>query len=115
VLITETPRSGWAVSSAGETVALDLAMSDELRRAGTVREVVRLVQETRKQVGLEVTDRIELWWRAGDETGDALRSAAQQVAGEVLAVSVTEGAPAAPVSPHEFPALGLTVWLRAVG
>ena len=61
VLLTETPREGWAVATeAGETVALDLTVTPELRRAGLAREVVRLVQEARKTGGLEVTDRIDL-------------------------------------------------------
>jgi isoleucyl-tRNA synthetase len=116
VLITEQPRSGWAVASAAaETVALDLELTDELRRAGTVREVVRLVQDARKAQGLDVTDRIELWWRASGETATALTEGAGLIATEVLAVSVTDDTPAAPLSPHEVPDLGLTLWLRPVG
>jgi isoleucyl-tRNA synthetase len=116
LLVTESPRSGWAVASAGaETVALDLELTDELRRAGAVREVVRLVQDTRKAQGLDVTDRVELWWEAQDETAAALREAAPLLAAEVLAVSVTEGRPAAPLSPHHAAELGLRFWLRPVG
>jgi isoleucyl-tRNA synthetase len=116
VLRTETPRSGWAVSSAGaETVALDLELTDELRRAGTVREVIRLVQEARKGQGFDVSDRIELWWSAADgPTADAVREGTAALAGEVLAVSCTEGTPNAPLAPHQVDELGLTFWLRAV-
>ena len=87
VIVTERPRSGWAVeSAAGETVALDLTVTPELRRAGLVREAIRLVQEARKAAGLEVTDRIELWWEAtGSELAEALRAHADEVAAEVLA------------------------------
>jgi isoleucyl-tRNA synthetase len=116
LLVTESPRTGWAVASAGsETVALDLELTDELRRAGTVREVVRLVQETRKAQGLDVTDRVELWWEADGETAVALRESALPLASEVLAVSITEGKPAAPLSPHEARDIGLRFWLRPVG
>jgi isoleucyl-tRNA synthetase len=116
LLVTESPRSGCAVASAGaETVALDLELTDELRRAGTVREVVRLVQDTRKAQGLDVTDRVELWWEAAGETALALRESTDLLAGEVLAVSVKEGPPAAPLSPHTAADLGLTFWLRPVG
>jgi isoleucyl-tRNA synthetase len=116
VLRTETPRSGWAVSSAAnETVALDLELTDELRRAGTVREVIRLVQEARKGQGFDVSDRIELWWSAGDSaTSEALREGRDLLATEVLALGCTEGSPNAPLAPHEVPELGLTFWLRAV-
>ncbi len=74
VLVTETPRTGWAVATrAGETVALDLEITPELRRAGLVRDAVRLVQEGRKASGLDVSDRIELWWSADGELAEALR------------------------------------------
>ena len=93
VVVTETPRTGWAVAAdGGETVALDLTVTPELRRAGLAREVVRLVQDARKATGLEVTDRIALTWSASSaELGEALREHAGAVAGEVLAESFTEG------------------------
>jgi isoleucyl-tRNA synthetase len=116
VLTTETPRTGWARATAGgETVALDLELTDDLRRAGTVREVIRLVQEGRKSQGFDVSDRIELWWTATDAaTSDALREHAGLLADEVLATSVTEDRPTAPLAPHEVADLGLTFWLRVI-
>ena len=51
----------------GETVALDLELTQELVRAGLLREVIRLVQEQRKSSGLEVSDRIALTWTADGE------------------------------------------------
>jgi isoleucyl-tRNA synthetase len=88
LIVTETPREGWTVASGGGlTVALDLALTPELERAGLVREVIRLVQEARKNSRLEVTDRIELWWVADDEQlRTALTEHADQLAAEVLAV-----------------------------
>jgi isoleucyl-tRNA synthetase len=116
VVVTETPRSGWAVSTAhGETVALDLEITPELRRAGLVREVVRLVQEARKGSGLDVSDRIELWWQAEGEAGQALREGAGRLGEEVLAVTVAEGPPPADVAPHRDDDLGLVFWLQAAG
>jgi isoleucyl-tRNA synthetase len=116
VIVTETPRTGWAVASGqGETVALDLEITPELRQAGLVRDVVRLVQDARKSTGLEVSDRIELWWQAGDDTAAAVRAGSSRLAEEVLAVSVTEGAPTADLAMHEDEELGLTFWLRVAG
>jgi isoleucyl-tRNA synthetase len=117
VVVTETPRSGWAVASAhGETVALDLDITPELRRAGLVREVVRLVQDARKTSGLEVSDRIELWWSADDdELADALREGAPRLGEEVLAVAVEQGPPYADIAPHDDADLGLRFWLREAG
>ena len=84
VVITETPREGWAVATVGgETVALDLTITPELRRAGLARDVVRLVQEARKGAGLDVSDRIELTWSAPPELAEALREHGAAVAEEV--------------------------------
>ncbi|HET6394260.1 MAG TPA: class I tRNA ligase family protein, partial [Blastococcus sp.] len=92
LIVTETPREGWTVASGGGlTVALDLALTPELERAGQVREVVRLVQEARKSSGLEVSDRIQLWWTAEGSIAQALTEHGEQVAGEVLATAVNAG------------------------
>ncbi len=116
VVVTETPRTGWAVASgAGETVALDLAITPELRRAGLVRDVVRLVQEARKTTGLDVSDRIELWWSADGELAEALVEGGGRLADEVLAVQVLTGPPTADVAAHTDAGLGLTFWLRLAG
>jgi leucyl-tRNA synthetase len=117
VVVTETPTLGWAVASdAGVSVALDLELTDELRAAGLAREVVRFVQDARKGSGLEITDRIELWWQAdSDALAAALREHRDAIGREVLAVSVEGGRPNADVKPHRDDDLGLTVWLRAAG
>ena len=118
VVVTRTPREGWAVATgAGETVALDLALTPELVAAGLVRETVRTVQETRKALALDVSDRIELWWEAdaaGAQTASAIRDAAGEIAAEVLAVRLLEGPPNAPLQPHESTELHLKFWLRPV-
>jgi isoleucyl-tRNA synthetase len=118
VIVTEQPRSGWAVETGavdtgtGETVALDLELTDDLRRAGLLREVIRLVQDARKATGLAITDRISLWWTAsGDDLARALRSDGRVVADEVLATAVVEGTePGLPS--HTDDDLGLTFQLR---
>jgi isoleucyl-tRNA synthetase len=117
VVVTETPRSGWAVASAGaETVALDLELTHELRLAGLLREVVRLVQDARKSAGLEVTDRIALRWQVGGspEPAEAVRQHADALAAEVLATSLEEGAPESVAGwfAAEDDDLGLHIWLR---
>jgi isoleucyl-tRNA synthetase len=80
-------------SGGGLTVALDLTLTPALERAGLAREAVRLIQEARKTSGLEVSDRIELWWTAEGAMSKALPEHAAQIAAEVLAVSVHAGTP----------------------
>ncbi len=112
VIVTETPRAGWAVAaSAGETVALDLTVTPELRRAGLAREVVRLVQEARKTSGLDVTDRVDWRWQGDGELAEALREHADAVAAEVLATAYGEGRGEGEPSGGD-PETGLVFWLR---
>ncbi|WP_106848176.1 isoleucine--tRNA ligase [Blastococcus sp. Marseille-P5729] len=93
VIVTETPQEGWAVhSEGGESVALDLEITDELRAAGLSREAIRLIQDARKNAGLDVSDRIALTWSAEGELATAVREHADRIADEVLATSVSEGA-----------------------
>jgi isoleucyl-tRNA synthetase len=116
VVITEAPAEGWAVESeGGATLALDLTITPELRRAGLARDAVRAIQESRKANGLDVSDRIELWWQAEGEVGDALAEHGGQVADEVLAVRFDRGHPPIDMAHHDDPDLGLTWWLRAAG
>ncbi|HEU4674350.1 MAG TPA: DUF5915 domain-containing protein, partial [Motilibacteraceae bacterium] len=119
VVVTETPREGWAVvGEGGESVALDLHLTPELVRAGLAREAVRLVQEARKASGFEVSDRIALWWLAEGELAQSLRELGGQVGEEVLAVQVTEGEPTADdvaagasLPEHGDADLGLRFWV----
>lgn len=94
VIITETPQQGWAVhSEGGESVALDLTITDELRAAGLAREAVRLIQDARKNAGLDVSDRITLHWSSDDAgVAAAVREHAARIGEEVLAPSIDEGA-----------------------
>jgi isoleucyl-tRNA synthetase len=89
LVITEVPKSGWSVSSHdGESVALDLELTPALIAAGSVREVIRFIQERRKSDGFDISDRIKLTWNATDEIAAAIDSDKQHIADEVLAVSM---------------------------
>ncbi|MGC1801017.1 MAG: isoleucine--tRNA ligase [Solirubrobacterales bacterium] len=83
------PLEGYQVEAeAGHAVALELDLDEELRREGLAREVVRAVQEARKQAGLEVSDRISLELGGDDELLAAAREHESYIAGETLATSV---------------------------
>lgn len=91
VYILERPREGWSVvNDQGETVALDLELDDELRRAGMAREVIRLIQEARKTSQFQVSDRIHLrWYAERDDLAAALEDHRDQIAAEVLATDIS--------------------------
>ncbi|WP_343330994.1 isoleucine--tRNA ligase [Polaribacter staleyi] len=61
VEISSKDIEGWLVANEGAlTVALDVTITEELRKEGVARELVNRIQNARKDTGLEVTDRIKL-------------------------------------------------------
>ena len=61
VEITSQDIEGWLVANEGSlTVALDVTISDDLRREGIARELINRIQNLRKDSGFEVTDRIDV-------------------------------------------------------
>jgi isoleucyl-tRNA synthetase len=86
LVITETPKAGWSVASHnGESVALDLALTPELIEAGMVREVIRAIQEERKQSGFEISDRIFVRWGASKQVSEAITKNLDLIGDETLA------------------------------
>ena len=78
-------QGGYAVSrEGGEVIALDLALDDDLRRRGYLRDVVRQVQDLRKGSGFEVSDRIVLHLTGVDD----LAGGFDLLAAEVLATEI---------------------------
>ncbi|MBQ5609768.1 MAG: isoleucine--tRNA ligase [Rikenellaceae bacterium] len=87
--ITSEDMPGWLVASEGKlTVALDITVTDELRREGVARELINRIQNLRKDSGLEVTDKIAVEVEALDELSDSLAVFGDYVAQQVLAVEI---------------------------
>ena len=87
--ITSEDMPGWLVASEGKlTVALDITITDELRREGVARELVNRIQNIRKDSGFEVTDKIRVEIEATELTTPAVESFAQYIAQQTLAVDV---------------------------
>jgi isoleucyl-tRNA synthetase len=89
VALSEVPRHGWVVESAKDvTIALDTELTPELEAEGTARDVVRAVQQARRDAGLEVADRIALDLRGPAVVLAAVRTHRELVTGETLATSL---------------------------
>jgi isoleucyl-tRNA synthetase len=84
---------GWAgVADRGTEVLLDVRLTEELRREGTARDVVRQVQEQRKSAKLEMEDRIALYLATESEPlRKAIDAHRDYIAGETLATSWAAG------------------------
>ena len=84
-----TRHSSFALAEdGGWAVALDLDLDDDLRREGLARELVRALNELRKERGLAIADRVRLTLSGPDTVGAALAAHGPWIAGEVLAVEL---------------------------
>ena len=87
--ITSEDMPGWLVASEGKlTVALDITITDELRREGVARELVNRIQNIRKESGFEVTDKIRVEIESTDLTAPAVESFAEYIAQQTLSLEV---------------------------
>ena len=87
--ITSEDMPGWLVASEGKlTVALDITITEELKREGVARELVNRIQNIRKESGFEVTDKISVEIESNDLIAPAVESFAQYIAQQTLAVDV---------------------------
>jgi isoleucyl-tRNA synthetase len=87
-LAAADPDSTAALPGHAGLIALDLRVTPELAAEGTARDVVRIVQQARRDAGLAVSDRIRLDVGADGAVADAVRAHAGFVAAETLAVDL---------------------------
>jgi isoleucyl-tRNA synthetase len=75
-------------SQRGSTIALDTELTDELLAEGTVRDLVRVVQQARRDAGLDISDRITLTITGPSEVLAAATEHERYLARETLANTV---------------------------
>ena len=91
--ITSEDMPGWLVASEGKlTVALDITVTEELRREGVARELINRIQNIRKESGFEVTDKIRVEIEAKDIVAGAIEHFAEYIASQTLAEEVIASA-----------------------
>ena len=87
--ITSDDMPGWLVASEGKlTVALDITLTDELRAEGMARELINRIQNIRKDLDFEVTDKIRVEIEEKEFVKDALAKYADYIASQTLAIEV---------------------------
>ncbi|MDR1344939.1 MAG: isoleucine--tRNA ligase [Tannerellaceae bacterium] len=80
---------GWLVANEGNlTVALDITLTDELRKEGLARELINRIQNMRKSNGYEITDKIKIHILSSSETDDAINKHKEYIMNQSLAVSI---------------------------
>ena len=81
---------GWSVTSEGTlTVALDITITPELRAEGIARELVKRIQNLRKESGFEITDRIAITLAHTAQTDEAVAQFGGYIRSQVLADTIT--------------------------
>jgi isoleucyl-tRNA synthetase len=102
VLVQTESRGGLAVASdQGVTVAVDVTLTPELEQEGTARDLVRAVNAMRKDAGLEISDRIHLYYLASEAISAAVDRFADYVQQETLATTLAAGHPGDVTGFHE--------------
>ncbi|PID52305.1 MAG: isoleucine--tRNA ligase [Candidatus Moraniibacteriota bacterium] len=92
------------------TVGLDIALTDELKKEGQMRELIRHIQQARKKAGLAIDNRIKLCYTGNSEI---INSFTTEIAKEVLATEIVQGEPDAEAFSESI-AVGdemLTIWI----
>ena len=85
VEITSQDIEGWLVANEGSiTVALDVVITDELRKEGIARELVNRIQNLRKDSGFEVTDRIDVMLQKDEQIVNAVETNIDYIKTETL-------------------------------
>ena len=80
---------GWLVANDGKlTVALDVVVTEELRREGVARELVNRIQNIRKSSGFEITDKISICLSKNSQTDDAVIEYNDYICNQVLATGL---------------------------
>ena len=80
---------GWLVANDGSlTVALDITVTDDLRREGIAREIVNRVQNIRKDRNYDITDRISLVFAPADGLDEILADYSVYISSQVLADAI---------------------------
>ena len=81
---------GWLVANEGKlTVALEVTVTEELRREGIARELVNRIQNIRKSSGFEITDKIRITISKNPQTDDAVTEYNNYICNQVLGTSLT--------------------------
>jgi isoleucyl-tRNA synthetase len=85
VEITSKDIEGWLVAHGnGLTVALDISLTEDLINEGIARELVNRIQNIRKDVGLEVTDKIDISFLADDDLKERIENNSAYIRSETL-------------------------------
>jgi len=87
------PKEGYAVATERALlVGVDVVITPELEKEGLARDVVRRIQNMRKEAGFEIADRITTYYQAGPKLKEVFADYGDYIAAETLSTALVEGA-----------------------
>jgi isoleucyl-tRNA synthetase len=90
IVVEKTAEPGWEVAEGnGFLIAISTELDTELLREGLVRDLVRHIQNLRKETGLDVADRIRIAYFASDEMAAAISAHHDYLSGETLSLEIS--------------------------
>jgi isoleucyl-tRNA synthetase len=98
LVFREAKEGTQALSNRFISIDMDCELNDDLIDEGLAREVINRIQKTRKDIGLNVTDRISITYNADERLASAIEKHRDYIAGETLCNTFT----AASASTHSF-------------
>lgn len=117
VLMEEHSKDGYSVASeSGNTVAVSTTITPELADEGLARELVRRVQDLRRESGFALADRIATWIVGSDDVARVVSTQADYIKGETLSTTLesTAAPPEAATAQHKIGGSELSIGVRQV-
>ncbi len=117
IKIVTQPRSGYSISEEeGIIVGVNIAIPENLKMEGLARDIVRRIQNQRKEAGFNIADQIETYYEAGPILTSVFEDFGEYIAAETLSVFIRRGSPPEDAHSATYSLSGetLKIWLRRV-
>ncbi|MEM3592197.1 MAG: isoleucine--tRNA ligase [Candidatus Bathyarchaeia archaeon] len=118
IRIIEEPKDGYSISEEDNiVVGVFSVIPENLKLEGLARDVVRRIQNQRKEAGFNIADQIETYYEAGPTLTEVFESFGDYIAAETLSVIIRRGSPSGEAHSATYSLAGevLKIWLRKVG
>jgi isoleucyl-tRNA synthetase len=94
VEVTTHPRAGYSLSEMdGILVGISTVLTDELAKEGLARDLIRRIQNQRKEADFNISDEIEIYYDAGQRLTEAFETFEDYICAETLSASIHKGEP----------------------
>jgi len=94
VEVSEVPKEGYSIADEeGITVGVNTIIGEDLKEEGLARDIVRRIQNQRKEAGFNIADHIEIYYEAGPKLTEVFTNFEEYVAAETLSVYIRKAKP----------------------